>query len=78
VPNTGKIISAEWAFERTGTYTPVKLSAAQDCLILSGTHKFTEAGTYFPAVRFGSNRKGNLNEKWVINYNLARVRVVVQ
>ena len=58
-PQTGSIVFAEWDFDGGGAYLePSSVSPAPQVTV-STTHTFTKPGTYFPAVRVGSNREGD-------------------
>ncbi len=79
-PGTGKIISAAWDFDGSGTFAnkaklPVKPAASAK---ISTTHSFAAPGTYFVTVKIESQRNGDLTSPYARIPNLARVRVVVQ
>jgi hypothetical protein len=76
---SGRIVSAKWDFEGTGTYpTSVDLGdPTSETVHVSATHVFTNPGTYFPALRVDSQREGNPNTPFARSLNLGRVRVVV-
>ncbi|WWD01009.1 hypothetical protein V866_007947 [Kwoniella sp. B9012] len=77
VPYTGKIVQIAWDYEETGNYTIVPLASAEECLSFTGWHTYSKSGEYYAAIRVATNRDGNLNENYLLHYNLARVRVVV-
>jgi hypothetical protein len=78
-PGTGKLISARWDFNGTGTFpTAGHLGKVGGSAHITVTHTFTKAGTYFAAVRFTSDRTGSRAARYGLIQNLARVRVVVQ
>ncbi|MFF0700021.1 PKD domain-containing protein [Streptomyces tendae] len=76
-PGTGRIVRAEWDFDGDGTYTTAATGTPRTTVTLRATHTFTKAGTYYPAVRFTSQRDGDTSEKFTVVQNLDRVRVVV-
>jgi hypothetical protein len=78
-PGAGTVVAAEWDFEGAGDY-PVKDAAIHGELsrvTVTGTHAFTEAGTYFPALRITSQRQGDPDTRHARIQNLGRVRVIV-
>lgn len=78
VPGTGSLVRLEWDFEGTGVYTTSDMTVAAQSLNVSSSHTYNSKGTYYAAVRVASNRDAKLNEEYVLNYNLDRVRVVVK
>lgn len=81
VPNkTGKVLSAQWDFEETGTFeTPAQLAyedEEKDKAWTEVTHMFRKKGVYFPVLRAVSAR--NENDIYIRIKNLDRVRVVVE
>lgn len=81
-PGTGKVVSAEWDFDDTGTF-PVRsdLSKAKDHgdnVTVTMTHVFSKPGTYFVTLRVASQREGNVQTPFARIQNLDRVRVIVR
>jgi hypothetical protein len=76
-PRTGKIVSAGWDFTGTGSYLPIDLRRPKSTLKLHGSHRFTEPGTYYVALKVASSRSGRA-EPFAQVENLDRVRVVVR
>ncbi|HEY6428311.1 MAG TPA: hypothetical protein VIX84_13890 [Acidimicrobiales bacterium] len=78
-PAPGKVVSAKWDFEGLGTYADAAGlgDPTSETAHLTATHAFSEAGTYFPALRVASQREGNPNTPFARSLNLGRVRVVV-
>lgn len=80
--NTGKVVSAEWDFEGTGTFSatsPIKsANATIATTTLTTTHSFSKPGTYFPTLRATSQRQGDAKTPYARIKNLDRVRVVVK
>lgn len=81
-PGAGTVVAAEWDFEGTGDY-PVKeqfddSNSSFSRLTLKTTHVFSKLGTYFPALRAASDRRGNLRNRLCWLWNIGRVRVVVR
>jgi hypothetical protein len=78
-PGTGTIVSAKWDFEGSGEFTvgDDTIDGAASRYTTRATHTFSEPGTYFPAIRVRSQRRGD--PKWPHGRvaNLGRVRVVV-
>jgi hypothetical protein len=80
---TGRIVKAEWSVNGKSFTIPVDLSKAT--VSDDGTHiewtsslKFDKPGTYFPTLRFHSQRQGSLKDHFTMIQNLVRVRVVVR
>ena len=76
-PGTGKIVSAEWDFVGTGTYSRAQIGAPDECVTVTATHSYACPGTYFAVIRVASHRKGDQHTSYARVQNLARVRVVV-
>lgn len=84
-PGAGQVVAAEWDFQATATPVPGEegrflldeavTPAAR--LTLTQQHSFDRPGTYFPAVRIHSQRKGDPKTPYARIANLGRVRVVV-
>ena len=79
-PGTGKVISAAWDFDDSGTFAEkAKLPAKPAAKVkLSTTHSFETPGTYFVTIKVESQRDGDVNSTYARIPNLARVRVVVE
>ncbi|WBQ16134.1 hypothetical protein [Sphingobium yanoikuyae] len=79
-PGTGRIVSAEWDFDGSGAFAgKAKLPGGSgSSLTLTTRHSFAAPGTYFPALRIASERKGDATTPYARIQNLGRVRVVVQ
>jgi hypothetical protein len=73
----GGIIKAEWDYEGTGTFEPVKIDKAKKTLNLKSQHSYAKAGTYFATLRASSVYDGNINNNFSNAYNLDRARIVV-
>ena len=80
--NTGKVVSAEWDFDGSGTYPIKQNNLVFDEKIgkatLKMTHKFAKAGTYFATLRVASQRNGDAKTPFARIQNLDRVRVIVK
>jgi hypothetical protein len=78
-PGAGTIVSAEWDFDGLGQYSDREagLDGSAIQLTLTESHTYTKPGTYFPALRVGSHRRGNTGSSHARIENLGRVRVVV-
>jgi hypothetical protein len=79
-PGTGKVVVADWDFEGTGEYPvagEIKTSDASGSrATVSTIYSYTKPGTYFPALRAGSQRNPD-GTPYARVMNLDRVRVVV-
>ncbi|ULQ53304.1 PKD domain-containing protein [Flavihumibacter fluvii] len=80
--NTGKIVSATWDFEGSGTF-PVAVNLTTGDFTPSGvtlktTYTFTKPGIYFPVLRVASQRQGDKKTPYTLIKNLGRMRVVVK
>ena len=76
----GMIVAAEWDFEGSGDF-PVQtpgLDGSADRAALTVSHTYAEPGTYFPAVRITTQRRGDLRTRHGRIHNLGRARVVIQ
>ena len=82
--NTGKIVSAAWDFDGSGTFKEVV--NLEDAKVVNGgshveltmKHTFAEPGTHFPALRVAAQREGDIETPFARIQNLDRVRVVVK
>ena len=79
-PGTGKVISAAWDFDGSGSYAEkAKLPAKSTALAkISTSRAFNTPGTYFVTIKVESERSGNAGSSYARIPNLARVRVVVE
>ena len=75
----GRVVSAEWDFEGTGTYPDAAGLGVptSETVSLTARHVFTNPGTYFPTLRVASQREGDPSTPFARSLNLGRVRVVV-
>ncbi len=76
---TGFLVAAEWDFEGGGDF-PVqggRMDGSAERATLTTTYAFDRAGTYFPALRVTSQRRGAGATPFTRVQNLGRVRVVV-
>ena len=78
----GPIVEVEWDFDGSGEYPSKRTQIdggeghlSRVCYTVE--HTFTEAGTYFPAMRVTSQREGRPDSLYGRIQNIARVRVVV-
>jgi hypothetical protein len=74
---TGSIVLAQWDFDGSGAFSEHSNITPGPKIKASTTHTFTSPGTYFPAVRVASHRRGDTKTSYALARNLARVRVVV-
>jgi hypothetical protein len=81
-PGTGTVVAAQWDFEAAGEFSvnaPVEYLAPDGSRVaVKGAYAFSAPGTYFPAVRATSHRKGDAATHFARVQNLGRVRVVVR
>jgi hypothetical protein len=77
-PGAGKVVSAEWDLEGTGTFTPATIAAPAERLSLTASHVYARPGTYFAVVRVGAQRDGDVHGRYARVLNLARARIVVR
>ena len=79
-PDTGSVVAVEWDFEGTGEFpvTSELEDTTSDHVEVETSYAFTKPGTYFPAVRASSHRKGDASTPYARIQNLGRVRVVVK
>lgn len=73
---TGEIVGIEWDFLGIGNYEASSLEELNGTS-LEAEFSYTEAGTYYPALRVTSQREGNPDTLFGRIQNLGRVRVVV-
>lgn len=80
--HTGKIVTAEWDFEGTGSFSikqeKILFDEKTGSASLKMTHSFTKPGTYFVTLRVASQREGDAKTVFARIQNLDRVRVVVR
>jgi hypothetical protein len=76
-PGAGKVVSAEWDFEGSGSFTSAEIGAPAERVTLSASHAYARAGTYFAVLRVGSQRQGDAATPYGRVLNLARARIVV-
>ena len=79
--NTGRVISAEWDFEGTGTFSTDAQMADSHLpspVTVKATHVFSRPGTYFTTLRVAAQRQGDTKTGHARISNLGRVRVVVK
>ncbi len=78
-PGTGTIVAADWDFEGAGDFPRVTegIDGSASRMELATTHSFAEPGTYVPALRVASHRRGDTGTAFARVLNLERVRVVV-
>jgi hypothetical protein len=75
------VVAAEWSLEGSDVYSNAASSASDaggERVTLRATHTFSKPGTYFPALRATSERKGDADTPYTRIQNLGRVRVVVK
>jgi hypothetical protein len=77
----GTIVAAEWDFEGAGDFPeggPLDNEASSYAsTTFTASHAFATRGTYFPALRVTSHRRGEHDDRHGRVQNLGRVRVVV-
>lgn len=75
-PGTGTIVAADWDFEGAGDFPRVTegIDGSASRMELATTYSFAEPGTYFPALRVASHRRGDTGTAFARVLNLGRVR----
>jgi hypothetical protein len=78
-PGAGPVVAAEWDFDGLGTY-PVRerLDGPQAPARLSAVHAYAKPGTYYPVLRAGSQREGDMATPYARVENIGRARVDVK
>jgi hypothetical protein len=76
-PAAGKVVSAEWDFEGSGTFTLAEIGAPATRVTLCASHAYATPGTYFAVIRVSSQREGDARTPYGRVLNLARARIVV-
>ena len=80
-PGAGTIVGAEWDFEGAGDFPVVapfdNEASSYASKTLTTSYAFSAPGTYFPALRVTSHRRGEMDDPHGRIQNLGRVRVVV-
>jgi hypothetical protein len=76
-PGAGKIVSAEWDFDGSGTFTQKASFSPAETVTVSTEHAFAEPGTHFAALRVALQREGRADTPYGRVQNIARARVVV-
>jgi hypothetical protein len=81
-PGTGVVVAADWDFEGAGDFPvaePVEfVSPDGSSVTVRASHAFPAPGTYFPALRATSQRRGDTASRFTRVQNLGRTRVVVR
>jgi hypothetical protein len=76
-PAAGRIVTTEWDFAGTGTFTPKSFGPPRRTVEVSQTFTYSKPGTYFPVLRVAAQRQGDTATPFAQVANLGRVRVVV-
>jgi hypothetical protein len=80
-PGAGTIVAAAFDFEGTGEFADVvpldNEATSYTSTTFRSSHEFAAPGTYFPALKVASQRRGQMDEPFARIENLGRVRVVV-
>jgi hypothetical protein len=77
-PGAGKVVSAQWDFEGTGTSTPADIGEPAETIALSAVHQYAAPGTYFAVLKGAAQREGDAGSPYGRVLNLARVRIFVR
>jgi hypothetical protein len=79
-PQTGRIVSAEWDLDGSGTYAvKADITGPADRRVTATlVHSFAKPGTYFVTLRAASQRDGGDGTPFARIQNLGRARVVVR
>jgi hypothetical protein len=79
LPNTGKVVAAEWDLLGEGNYpVPGQIAAPGSSVTVKTTYSYSKPGTYFPVIRVASQREADVKTPYARVQNLGRVRVVVK
>jgi hypothetical protein len=77
-PSAGVVVSAEWDYDGSGAYADAETFAGgTEARTVRRTHAFEQPGTWFVALRAGSQRPAAAGTPFARALDLARVRVVV-
>ena len=76
-PGAGEIVSVEWDFEGDGTFEKATIPTGKSTLVVKASHVFTAPGTFYPAIRVGAQRDGDIADVLTVIQNVDRTRVVV-
>jgi hypothetical protein len=76
-PGAGKVVSAEWDFDGSGTFAEKAQFAPGETVTVTAEHGFADRGTHFVAVRVALQREGRADTAYGRVQNIARARVVV-
>ena len=78
-PGAGTVVGAEWDFEGSGDFPRVEtgFDGSTRRVTITTSYAFSEPGTYFPALKVESHRRGDVDSPFARIPNLGRVRVVV-
>lgn len=79
-PGAGKLVTAEWDLDGSGTYPLVEdhMSTDGDRVMLRTEARFDQPGTYFAVLRVAIQRDGDARTPFTRVQNLGRVRVIVK
>src|SRR5690606_34522969 len=77
-PGAGKVVSAEWDLEGSGTFAPAPIGAPAAQVTVSTRHSYARPGTRFAVIREASRRGGDAAARYARVLNLARARIVVR
>jgi hypothetical protein len=78
-PGAGSVIAADWDLGGKGVFSQSSpVPAGARTAIVSMTHRFDRPGTWFPALRGTSQRRGDRRTPYARILNLGRVRIVVK
>ncbi|KAH7024104.1 hypothetical protein EDB80DRAFT_745760 [Ilyonectria destructans] len=76
-PNTGSVVAVEWDFDGVGDFAKMDFGTARGTMDVKVKHAYQMAGTYYPAVRVYTHRKGGTKSPYATPVNLGRMRVIV-
>lgn len=79
-PGTGTVVRAEWDFDGDGDFPHEDdaIDGTLTSLVVCASHAFTEAGTFFPALRVTTHRRSDAATPYARVQCLGRVRVIVE
>ncbi|KLO91868.1 uncharacterized protein LW93_14763 [Fusarium fujikuroi] len=76
-PGAGRITSLQCDFEGTGNFVKKSFREVRQSAGTMVSYTYYRQGTFFPAVRAASQKKGNIDSPYGLALNLGRMKVVV-
>ncbi|CVL11604.1 uncharacterized protein FPRN_13969 [Fusarium proliferatum] len=76
-PGVGRITSLQYDFEGTANFVKKSFREVRQSAGTMVSYTYYRQGTFFPAVRAASQKKGNIDSPYGLALNLGRMKVVV-